>query len=238
MGRGRIDCYLDIASFYSYVAFVDLLNNLDKLAANGVQVEFHPVFLGGIMQSTGNRPPWMVKAKGAYLSWDSARAAHAVGITDWATPPRLLDMAKTMSPLRALLFIKANHPPPVLHAALLALFRRFWTPPHVFLGDDDNLAAALADAAGSSGGPGNGERLFAPDEVRRIMAGREAFRDALKAETDRALELGAFGAPWLWVTDGAGKAEPFFGSDRFAQIYQHLGIAHQDAKVLAPESKL
>jgi hypothetical protein len=30
-------CYL--VSFYSYVAFADLLQNLDKLAANGVEVE-------------------------------------------------------------------------------------------------------------------------------------------------------------------------------------------------------
>lgn len=152
----------------------------------------------------------MVKAKGAYLSWDSARAARAVGITDWAMPRRLLDLAKTMSPLRALLFIKANYPAPVLHAAMLALFRRFWATPHVFLGDDANLAAALAEA---DAGSGRG-KLFSADDVRRIMAGREAFKDQLKAETDRALELGAFGAPWLWVTNGAGKAEPFFGSDR------------------------
>lgn len=117
-------------------------------------------------------------------------------------------MAKTTSPLRALLFIKRNHPPPVLHAALLALFRRFWTPPHAFLGDDDNLAAALADAAGERGGH------LSADDVRRVMAGREDFKDALKDGTQRALELGAFGAPWLWVTDRAGKAEPFFGSDR------------------------
>ncbi|KAF4511343.1 hypothetical protein G6O67_003149 [Ophiocordyceps sinensis] len=232
MGGGRIDCYLDIASLFSYVAFVDLLNNLELLAANGVQVDFHPVYLGAIMQSTGNRPPWTVKAKAAYLSWDSARAARAVGITGWATPPNLFDMAKTTSPLRALLFIKRNHPPPVLHAALLALFRRFWTPPHAFLGDDDNLAAALADAAGERGG------LLSADDVRRVMAGREDFKDALKDGTQRALELGAFGAPWLWVTDRAGKAEPFFGSDRFGQIYQHLGIAHQGVRLLAPESRL
>lgn len=60
MGGGRIDCYLDIgalsppslrpttpltrraASLFSYVAFVDLLNNLELLAANGVQVESVP----------------------------------------------------------------------------------------------------------------------------------------------------------------------------------------------------
>ena len=64
MGGGRIDCYIDIggplsrrltrlrkltqsqASMYSYLAFVDLLANQEKLAAHGVTVEY------GIMPST------------------------------------------------------------------------------------------------------------------------------------------------------------------------------------------
>ncbi|KAG5976931.1 hypothetical protein E4U55_007148 [Claviceps digitariae] len=39
MGGGRIDCYLDIASLYSYIGFEDLWPNLDKLAGHGVEVE-------------------------------------------------------------------------------------------------------------------------------------------------------------------------------------------------------
>lgn len=67
---------------------------------------------------------------------------------------------------------------------------------------------------------------------------RDGCKDALKAATARALELCAFGAPWLWVTDAASRAEPFFGSDRFGQIYNHLGIAHHDVTVLMPGTKL
>lgn len=35
---GGGDCC--VASYYSYIAFADLLHNLDKLAANAVQVEY------------------------------------------------------------------------------------------------------------------------------------------------------------------------------------------------------
>ncbi|KAJ6446572.1 glutathione S-transferase kappa 1 [Purpureocillium lavendulum] len=233
MGGGRIDCYLDIASLFSYVAFVDLLGNLDKLAANGVEVEFHPVFLGGIMQASGNKPPWMLPAKLKYLRYDSPRAMAARGITNWASPANLFELARTQSPLRALHHIKASYPPAALHATFLALFRRFWAPPHANFTDDAVLAATLAEVVDASGA-----RVFSDDEVKAIMGARDGMKDSLKAETAKALDLGAFGAPWIWVTNKAGKAQPFFGSDRFGQIYNHLGIEYQDVQVLVPGAKL
>ncbi|RCI15197.1 hypothetical protein L249_6446 [Ophiocordyceps polyrhachis-furcata BCC 54312] len=222
MGGGRIDCYLDIASFFSYVAFVDLLANVDKLAAHGVKVDFRPVFLGAIMKGADNKPPWMNKAKGRYLVHDTRRAALQVGLTEWAMPKDLLSLAKTPSPLRALLFIKANYPPSTFHQAMLRLFRRFWKPPHANLWDDAVLRSALAEGG-----------LFSALEVGRIMDGRESMRRRLEEETSSALGLGAFGAPWLWVSDGEGRAEPFFGSDRFGQIYRHLGVPHRKVEVVA-----
>ncbi|RDA85795.1 hypothetical protein CP532_6303 [Ophiocordyceps camponoti-leonardi (nom. inval.)] len=141
-------------SFFSYVAFVDLLANLDKLAAHGVKVDFHPVFLGAIMNGADNKPPWMNKAKGRYLVHDTRRAADEVGLTEWAMPKDLLTLAKTPSPLRALHFIKANYPPSKFHQATLRLFRRFWKPPHAKLWDDVVLESALAD-----------DGLFGPAEL-------------------------------------------------------------------------
>ena len=41
------------------------------------------------------------------------------------------------------------------------------------------------------------------------------WKDKLLANTQKALDLGAFGAPWFWVRNGEGKEEPFFGSDRY-----------------------
>ncbi|KAJ3479895.1 hypothetical protein NLG97_g8204 [Lecanicillium saksenae] len=53
MPGGKIDVYLDFASLFSYVAFADLQANRQKLAANGVTIEYHPVFLGGINVASG-----------------------------------------------------------------------------------------------------------------------------------------------------------------------------------------
>ena len=46
-------------------------------------------------------------------------------------------------------------------------------------------------------------------------AGEKEWKDKLLANTQKALDLGAFGAPWFWVRNGEGKEEPFFGSDRY-----------------------
>lgn len=58
--------------------------------------------------------------------------------------------------------------------------------------------------------------LFTGEEVRRIMAAAatDALKQTVKDTTQAALDRGAFGAPWLWVSDGRGRGEPFFGSDR------------------------
>ena len=41
------------ASFFSYVAFADLRENLDLLKQHGVDVEFHPVLIAGINNLSG-----------------------------------------------------------------------------------------------------------------------------------------------------------------------------------------
>lgn len=46
-------------------------------------------------------------------------------------------------------------------------------------------------------------------------ATEKEWKDKLLENTSKALELGAFGAPWMWVQNKDGKEEPFFGSDRY-----------------------
>ncbi|KAG6003310.1 hypothetical protein E4U21_002198 [Claviceps maximensis] len=191
--------------------------------------------------ASGNKPPWTLAAKSKYIVRDASRAASRVGITYFATPPDFLSRARTQSALRALLFIKANFSVHTFLAALRFLFVRFWTPPHVDVVEDDSLRELLAEAtrdaaAGgrSGGGGGGGHRLFSRDEVDSIMDGRARMKRLLAEETQYVVKAGAFGCPWLLVTDSRGKVEPFFGSDRFNHIYEHLGIPFQDIAVLGP----
>ncbi|OPB39401.1 DSBA family oxidoreductase [Trichoderma guizhouense] len=233
---GKIECFLDLASYFSYIAFTDLAQNRDKLAANGVEIEIHPVLLGGINHLSGNRPPWTNEIKAAYLKYDSRRAAERVGLFGIQGPPDLMSVSHTVSPLRALHYIKANYPQATFLATFESLFKAFWTPPHVNLIPEENLRAVLQGAT-ENPGKGSGKKLFTEEEVEKILKARGGMKDVLMATTQRAVDQGAFGAPWIWVTNAKGEQEPFFGSDRFHHIYKFLDIPFQDIAVLTP-SKL
>jgi 2-hydroxychromene-2-carboxylate isomerase len=103
------------------------------------------------------------------------------------------------------------------------MFHRFWSPPNLDLTQENILSKALAEATsdfvGSGSSSNTASRLFSDDDVKRIMeaASSQEMKDLLKETTQQAVEKGAFGAPWFWVTNSAGISEPFFGSDRYGE---------------------
>ncbi len=126
----------------------------------------------------------------------------------------------TVLPLRALHFIKRTYPRETFETVIGYLFHCFWGPASMNLTKPENVIKALSEVprnfkAGSAPGAGK-DRLFSAQDVEAIMkaASSQEIKDALKATTQDVLDRGAFGAPWLWVTNGAGEAESFFGSDR------------------------
>jgi glutathione S-transferase kappa 1 len=57
---------------------------------------------------------------------------------------------------------------------------------------------------------------FQESQVREILEATKTakYKQALLENTQKAVDRGAFGAPWIWAVNGKGEAEPFFGSDR------------------------
>ncbi|KAK7737751.1 hypothetical protein SLS53_006371 [Cytospora paraplurivora] len=184
-----------------------------------------PVTILTPRHGTGNKPPWTLKAKARYGAIEGRRATAHAGRPEIRFPKDLMPMAHTVLPLRALHYIKANHPREKYHAALEHFFHKFWTPPNLNLSQEDVFAKVLADFDG-----------FSPDECEKILAGARSqeMKDALTRSTRSALDKGAFGAPWLWVRNDKGEAEPFFGSDRFQFVYKYLGLPHRDVELLPP----
>lgn len=147
-------------------------------------------------------------------------------------------------PLRCLHYIKQTRPRAAFEAALHHLMRAFWAPPNTDLTAAANVARALRGVRKAAADDDDDDDasspllLFSADEVDEIMraAGTDEIKAALKRATQEALDRGAFGAPWLWVTDGEGRAEPFFGSDRFHFVYRFLGLPYRDVTLLPPPS--
>jgi 2-hydroxychromene-2-carboxylate isomerase len=128
-------------------------------------------------------------------------------------------VSHTVSPLRALHYIKANYPQATFLATFEALLMAFWTPPNTNLIPEENLRAVLQGAT-EKPGKSDSKKLFTEEEVEKIMQGRSEMKNVLLATTKRAVDNGAFGAPWIIVTNAKGVQEPFFGSDR--SVFRHL----------------
>ncbi|KAI1752857.1 hypothetical protein F4782DRAFT_498825 [Xylaria castorea] len=247
---GKIECYLDIVSYYSYIGFVQLQQNKELLRHNGIEVELHPCLIGGINAGSGNRPPWLLPAKAKHSKYESKRAARAVGLMNISVPGDLMKVSKTMLPMRALTYIKSAFPEEVYTTAFAYLFHAFWTL-HKVPNSAPVLAEVLSEipegfrlscfnSSASSTTPNpasSSKKLFTSEQITQILdaASMAEMKAALKARVDEALARGAFGAPWIWATDAQGRSEPFFGSDRWHFVYDFLGLPYQKLQLLSPE---
>lgn len=135
-------------------------------------------------------------------------------------------MVQPQQPQRCLLYIKSHYSTQAFLTTLHYLFHLFWSPPNADLTTPEAVARALADVPAGFAGPSPSpsttavdgkKKVFTAEQVRAIVTAAtasEEMKSALKRVTQEALDKGAFGAPWLWVSDGEGGEEPFFGSDR------------------------
>ncbi|TQN71325.1 Glutathione s-transferase kappa 2, partial [Colletotrichum shisoi] len=262
---GKVDVYLDIGESRSnYVAFYHIIKNQELLAAHGVQMEFVVALLPSLTRSPAltplpssastqscsapstplrvrNKPPWALPAKAKYGNFDARRSTMRVGKPDITMPDNFMERSMTVRILRVLHVIKSSYPEAVYRTAWHWLLHCFWEPPSLNLTKPDVLDQALADTPAKYPQGDAGGRLFSEAEVRKILEGAatQEAKDAVKARTQEAVERGAFGAPWFWAVNDAGMGEPFFGSDRFPFLYDHLGVPYQDIAILPPQkSKL
>ncbi|KAG7290419.1 hypothetical protein NEMBOFW57_000419 [Staphylotrichum longicolle] len=205
MGGKKIDCYLDLASLYSYLTFLELQKNHDLLASHNVEVEYHPVLLGAINAGSA-----------VYGTYDARRSIARHAPLPISFPKDLMKNGKTVV-VRTL--------PPIIHPG--------WADvPAGFAGPTTTPAPAARRGRGRKGEEAVVVHGGAGPSDRRGPTEGEEMKSALKRVTQEALDKGAFGAPWLWVSDGNGGEEPFFGSDRFHFVYEFLGLPYTGVTLL------
>ncbi|KAJ6013933.1 HCCA isomerase/glutathione S-transferase kappa [Penicillium herquei] len=219
---GKIDAYIDCVSPYSYYAVLYLRRNRKALESHGIEVEFHPIFLGGVNVGSGNKPPWTLPAKAAYGKFDSQRACKYFGVPQINTP----DFFPILSilPQRCLIYIKKHYPREKYERTFLSLSEWMYHQ-NIDVSKPEKLAQLLKS------------HDFSNEDIEKILAAASSpeYKQALTANTQKALDLGAYGAPWLWVRNAQGQEEPFFGSDRFAFMWQYLGLPFQDVSIIEKE---
>lgn len=168
----------------------------------GVRFEYLPVLLGGIFKLTNNRSPAetyaAVKNKPEYQRLEIERFLRRHGITRYAFNPYF--PVNTLTLMRGAVAARALG---LFERYVDEVYRHMWEQPKK-LDDPAVLRAALIE----SGLPA--ERLLELAQAAEV-------KQALIAETQRAVDRGAFGAPTFFV-DG----EIYFGKDRLRDVEEAI----------------
>jgi 2-hydroxychromene-2-carboxylate isomerase len=191
-----IDFYFEFASPYGYLASL----RIDAIAArHGREARWLPIMLGAALKRTGAGPNVQLPLKGPYLLRDAPRAARLQG-APFRLPP-VMPM-NSLAASRAFWWLEASDAPLAKRLAQ-AVYHAHWGE-----GRDMSTAELVAEVALPLG--------IARDALAAAVQ-QPAIKERLKAETERSLERGVFGSPFVFV-DG----EPFWGNDRLDQVERWL----------------
>ena len=196
-----VEFLFDFVSPTSYLAFTVLPRIIDRADAS---VKWTPVFLGGIMEATGNRPPVTVESKARWMAADIARWAGHYGI------PYRWNSAFPLDTLAILRGAVACMEDPVIRPYCDAMFAAIWAE------NRDLSQRAEIDAVLDTLG-------MDPEVFHERIAEAEV-KDRLKANTEDAVARGVFGAP-TFLVDG----KMHFGQDRLWMVTEDLGIPPVEA---------
>ena len=191
-----VECYYDFVSSASYVAY----KRLPAMAeAAGATVRWKPVFLGGIFKAVGNIGPATVAAKGRWMIEDLQRICDRHGIAFSVNPKFPLN---TIMILRGAIAVERLDVE-MLKPYMDLMFEGSWATGKD-LSDPEVVMTMLAGAG-----------LPARDIAALVQD--QSVKDALRTNTEEAVERGAFGAPTFFV-----NGQMHWGQDRLDDVIMAL----------------
>lgn len=191
-----VEYYFDFGSPAAYLASTQLAALESQ---TGASVVWRPMLLGGVFVATGNASPASVPAKGRYIFADFARFAARYGVPLKVNP---FFPINTITLMRIAVGLQMRNDSSFMDYCS-AMFRAIWVDAQN-MNDPATVASAL-QAAG----------FDAPALL--ALAGEQAVKDALKAQTGAAVARGVFGAPTFFVAD-----QMFWGQDRLDFVREAL----------------
>lgn len=188
-----IEFFWDPASPYTYLA----ATQIDALAQRcNARIEWKPFLIGKTFEATGNKPPVTVPAKGKYMGRDLRLWAKYYGVPFWF--PRVFPV-NSIAALR----VACALPPEQAGRWALAVMTAYWTK-DVDISQPDTLKTIAA------GLELDGEALLAAAQTAEV-------KDRLRANTEEAVQRGAFGAPTFFVGE-----QMFWGNDRLVLLEAYV----------------
>jgi 2-hydroxychromene-2-carboxylate isomerase len=192
----ELECFFDCSSPWTYFAFESLLRMQDEI---GVTIHWRPFLVGGVFNavnpsvySSRDAP---VPAKAAYSKKDQQDWARHLGLPVLYRP--------TVFPVNSVKAMRACtvlEPEGKLVPFARAAFKAYWTD------DKDISQVPVLMEIFLALGIDAGNLLAAID--------RQPVKDALRANTQEAIDRGSFGSPTIFV----GGDDMYFGNDRMPLI--------------------
>ncbi len=164
----------------------------------GVKFDYVPVLLGGIFKATNNRSPAEtlagIKNKREFHALETARFVKRFGVRPYVWNPNF--PVNTLNLMRAAVAAQIEG---VFEKYVAAAFHHMWVEPKKM--DDLEIAGEALTRSGL-----DGARLL-------TVAQDPAVKAKLVANTQAAVERGAFGSPTFFVGD-----EMFFGKEQLREV--------------------
>lgn len=189
-----IDFYYDVISPNVHTTLQALLRATKPA---GRPIACRPILFAGLLNAHGNVGPAEIPAKRAWMMANVVRKAGVLGIPLRPPPGHPFN---SLLAQRAALAVEA---PDLRLRFVESLVTSVWGQGRD--ATDAEVVASVAEEAGLSG------------DALVVKAGTVEIKETLKAETDRAIQLGVFGVPYM-VVDGKG----FWGYDDVEFIERHL----------------
>ncbi|HEY0185504.1 MAG TPA: 2-hydroxychromene-2-carboxylate isomerase [Rhodopila sp.] len=192
----EVECFFDCSSPWTYFAFESLLQMQDEI---GVTIQWRPFLVGGVFNAVNpsvyNSRDTPVPAKTAYSKKDQQDWARYLGLPMHYRPT--VFPVNSVKAMRACIVLE---PEDKLVPFAREAFKAYWI-------DDRDISQlpVLAELCGKL--DIDSARLFAAIDQQPV-------KDALRANTQEAIDRGSFGSPTMFV----GGDDMYFGNDRMPLI--------------------
>lgn len=208
----RLEIFYDVVSPYSFIGFEMVCRLRDAWKLNTV---LKPFFLGGVMKNSGNTPPALqCPTKGAYMIKDLQKLSNHYKVPvkiDYENFAKVAFEKTTLKQMRYITAVDMSNPNFVEE-----LSRQFWIS---FFQKNQNITEVdvMKDVSKRAG--------MNDEQIEKALAdsNEQPVKKRLISFTEEALEQGAFGAPWIVITDKDGNKHEVFGSDRWGVVADLLG---------------
>ena len=199
-----IECYFDCSSPWTYLGFHNILRMAERLEC---EIDFKPILVGGIFNTVNpsvyesRRAP--VKVKARYYAKDLQDWARVAGLKI-KMPPTVFPV-NSVKVMRACILLK---PEGKLVDFALAAFEMYWSE------DKDISQEYVIDEICSRA---NVDLEFVKEGIKS-----DTIKNALRDNTNEAMERGAFGSPTFFV-----EGDMYFGNDRLVLVEEAVRRTRQ-----------